>query len=309
MNIKKIFSLILALSMLISCMVVSPAIASAADKPTLEITSEKVTEFSGDLAQYDYGSEYDAYLVTFNITGVELKTELGTGMAASKASGTSLSSYTIQFTAEVDGNRDEDWAFNTLSKMGTATLDNWNGKLATFSYGNGSSMIYPAEGTAATVTKSDKIPVYTAIIHVTAGKEFKMSVNSTGCKINVSEFSKNAFTAGTRVETVLSTNDVTIPSASVITYTEVSTLADAAKTAIEAKFGTGKYYYKGDAITFTTDADNTPLYLKATDGETTKATNASLQAHLNLGANVTGKVVPVLILSDSEGPAYDFIVD
>lgn len=224
---KKIISLIASLSLLIASMAVAP-IASAADAPTLEVDAKRITDFT-DYADYDFGEGYAAYLVTFNLTGLDLETVMGTGMAKTKANGTSLSSYAVQYTAEVNGDKDSEWVFDTLSAQGDKTLDTWNGKVHTFAYGNGSSMITPAKGTAAKYTKDDKIPVYTAILVMAEGETFKMSVNNTGCKINVSEFEKDAFKAGTRVESVLKVSDVTIPAAT-------EPVLPAARTAISESF-------------------------------------------------------------------------
>ncbi len=217
---KKIISLIASLSLLVASMAFAP-VASAADEPTLVIDATKITDFT-DYPSYNYGSDFDVYLISFNVTGLEMQTALGTGLFnKTMASGKSLASYSIQYTLDINGDKGQAWMLDNKSAMGSAVLDDWNGKVHTFTYGNGTTMIYPAKGTAAKITKNDKITVYEEIIVVAAGEKFTIDVTEGGCKIVVSEFADDGFVDPSEVESTLAVSDVTVPKPAAPAATEM----------------------------------------------------------------------------------------
>lgn len=201
MKMRKIISVLASLSLAASCFAAfatsaSAVIENATETASISVDAVKITDFTGDYADYaDYDMTADGletYLLTFNVTGVELETTLGTGMSKTKASGTSISSWTIKYTVNTTGTKDEDWMLEDISTSGSETMNMWVGNAHTLSYGNGSSMIYPASGTAAKATAEDKIPVYTAIAVINPENTFE--IEFSGCAVLVSLFEKNAYT-------------------------------------------------------------------------------------------------------------------
>lgn len=201
MKMRKIISVLASLSLSATCFAAfatsaSAVIENATETASISVDAVKITDFTGDYADYaDYDMTADGletYLLTFNVTGVELETTLGTGMSKTKASGTSISSWTIKYTVNTTGTKDEDWMLEDISTSGSETMNMWVGNAHTLSYGNGSSMIYPASGTAAKATAEDKIPVYTAIAVINPENTFE--IEFSGCAVLVSLFEKNAYT-------------------------------------------------------------------------------------------------------------------
>lgn len=209
---KKIISLFASISMLVASMAFAP-VASAADAPTLEVEATKITDFT-NYPDYDYGEGYEAYLVKFNLTGVEIAATVGTsGMGKGKTTGTALASYSVQYEAEINGDKDDAWVFDTLSAIGAEQINTWNGKKHTFTYGSNTAMTYPLAGEEATITKDDSITLLTAILVMAEGESFAMAMNDVSTKAVISNFKNNGFQAGTNTEYVLKVSNVTIPMA------------------------------------------------------------------------------------------------
>ena len=197
MKMRKIISVLASLSLSASCFVAlatsaSAAIEGASAKATISVDATKITDYTGEYADYSWAPDMgcETYLLTFNVTDINLATTK-TGMGGSKASGTSISNWTLKYTVTTAGEKDTDWMLVDKSTMGTEIMNTWVGNTHTLSYGNGSAMIYPTTG-GITVTPTDKIPVYTAIAVFNPANAF--TIDFSGCTVLISKFANNTYT-------------------------------------------------------------------------------------------------------------------
>lgn len=167
MKMRKFISVLASLALSASCFVALATSAFAADA-TISVDTVKITDFTGEYAEYaDYdmtADGFETYLLTFNATNLELETAFGTGMSKNKVTGNSIGSWTIQYRVNAEGTKDEDYMVEDVYTLGSEVLNTWNGTLKTVTYGGGTAPMYPAAGQALTIASTDKIPLYKAII-------------------------------------------------------------------------------------------------------------------------------------------------
>lgn len=201
---KKIISLISAVAVAIACFT---PVSFAAAKPTMNVTAEKITDFSGTYASYaEYANDYglDVYLVTFTGTGIAMTTTTAT--MAKKLSGQSIIGATVKFDATSTATRDEEWLAEQYYAITPPSTAGWTGDTYTAAMA-GTSPLYPAAKTAATVTANDETPALYQMIFA-VNPEAPVTLTFKECAINIGAFTADSIDSQTTYKMVNSTLDM-----------------------------------------------------------------------------------------------------
>lgn len=167
------------------------SVAYAADAPTMNVTAEKITDFTGTYAGYaEFANDYglDIYSVKFTGTGIAMTTT--TSGMAKKLSGDSIVGATIKFSFDCAATFNDEWVFEKLNTITPPTLEDTNGTLYTCAM-VGTSPLYPAAKTAATVTAADETPVLEEIVFA-VDPSSPVTLTFQDCAINVGTFSSDS---------------------------------------------------------------------------------------------------------------------
>lgn len=232
---KKLASLLTVAALMLTSFSTAFA-ATKTGNEELIVDVEKIDWAKAEYAEYatDYNwgdEEYDYYMLTYKVKGVSVATTVGTGPNSTKSTGSAISGVEIK-TVATGGTIDEDfWNYSVFPYADTSSSYLTNMSVAAtntkaVAYG-GSSALYPASGTAGTITEADETVILKQIL-VTM-KNVELTLNYTGSMITLDEFTKNTAGAGTSVEVTLKNNasaipPVVTPTAPVVTGVDAGTV-------------------------------------------------------------------------------------
>ena len=201
---KKIISLISAVAVAVACFT---PVTFATAKPTMNVTAEKITDFTGAYAGYaEYANDYglDVYLVTFAGTGLSMTTT--TSGMAKKLSGNSIVGASIKFDAVSTALRDDEWVAEQYSAITPPSASNWSGDTYAVAMA-GTAPLYPPTKTAATITTADVTPaLYQMIFAVDPSQPVTLTFKE--CAINVGTFASDSMSTSTSYKMIDNTLDI-----------------------------------------------------------------------------------------------------
>lgn len=268
LNMKRFISLIAALAVSVSSFMSLATVASADTAPRVVVSATEVdftdpayTAYAGgdcDWREYcDETYTYKTYDVEVKLTGIELATESYKSGKTTKYRGTSLITALANFDVVTTGDRDDTWTSAVISTL-ISGATNTASETKLGSSGVSAGAVYPAPGTQLTVSSSDEITIWHAL--VTVDTKVPVTLNLTRAGVTIANFATDLSASKSDSSVEYDTTKSNFPVAGVSLTLPLAEapapepgIAPVEAVATVAEDATGLTDLNGDAVTL--DAD------------------------------------------------------